>query len=178
MPWLFGYGSLIWRPGIAFHRKLPGRLKGWRRSFTQKSVDHRGTPSSPGRVLTLRCMDGEWCDGMLFQVDAARWADTLSYLDEREKGGYERTHVIVETSEGQVRAMTYVGPPGNPHDVGHESLRTTLSIMATAVGPSGANRDYVFALDQALSAAGITDQYVATLSAQLRRLLLASASAS
>ena len=49
--WIFGYGSLIWRPDFAFEESRIAVLMGWRRAFTQGSPDHRGTPRAPGRDI-------------------------------------------------------------------------------------------------------------------------------
>ena len=44
--WVFGYGSLVWRPGFEFHSKHIGFIEGFTRRFWQGNVTHRGTPSS------------------------------------------------------------------------------------------------------------------------------------
>ncbi|MBC8071010.1 MAG: gamma-glutamylcyclotransferase, partial [Deltaproteobacteria bacterium] len=39
--WVFGYGSLLWRPGFAYADRAPALLRGWSRRFYQGSPDHR-----------------------------------------------------------------------------------------------------------------------------------------
>lgn len=51
--WIIGYGSLIFKPPPLYAFRVTGTLSGFIRRFWQSSSDHRGTPHSPGRVVTL-----------------------------------------------------------------------------------------------------------------------------
>src|SRR2546429_8369591 len=81
--WVFGYGSLMWRPGFEFIERAPARLIGEHRALCVYSFVHRGTPERPGLVLGLD--RGGTCRGMAFRVAAAEPAATLAYLRAREQ---------------------------------------------------------------------------------------------
>jgi cation transport regulator ChaC len=67
--WIFGYGSLVWRPAFPHRRRRPASIRGFCRRFWQASTDHRGTPEAPGRVVTLIESPGDRCWGMAYEVD-------------------------------------------------------------------------------------------------------------
>src|ERR1041384_5991007 len=80
--WVFGYGSLMWRPGFEFIAQVPARLIGEHRALCVYSFDHRGTPEKPGLVLGLD--RGGACRGIAFRVAAGRCEATVDYLRGRE----------------------------------------------------------------------------------------------
>src|SRR5260370_2332000 len=45
--WVFGYGSLMWRPGFEFIQQGPARLIRQHRALFAYSFDHRPTPETP-----------------------------------------------------------------------------------------------------------------------------------
>ena len=56
--YVFGYGSLTWKPDFESDRRVLGYIKGYERRFWQGSTYHRGTTENPGRCLTLTKVDG------------------------------------------------------------------------------------------------------------------------
>ena len=81
--WVFGYGSLIWRPGFPFVERVPAHIVGMHRSLCIYSFDHRGTPQQPGLVLGLDF--GGACRGIAYRVVATERLPTLKYLRGREQ---------------------------------------------------------------------------------------------
>jgi cation transport protein ChaC len=41
--YVFGYGSLVWKPGFDFTECVTGYIRGYSRKFWQGNVTHRGT---------------------------------------------------------------------------------------------------------------------------------------
>lgn len=168
MIWLFGYGSLIWRPDFPHAESRRAAVSGWRRRFWQASPDHRGVPGAPGRVVTLVEDPGARCYGVAFLVEAAARDAVFSTLDHREKNGYERVDVTLDFDDGgAVDGVTYVAGPGNPSYVGPAPLPEMAAQIASAHGPSGPNLEYLMRLAESLDALDVHDDEVHALRAAL-----------
>ena len=167
--WLFGYGSLIWRPDIEYLAREPARLHGWVRRFWQGSHDHRGLPHRPGRVVTLvEAADG-FCDGVAYLMDEGTLAETFESLDHREKNGYERFTVGLQLkgNAAATSAITYIAPAGNHAYLGPAPIGEVATQIRTSRGPSGHNADYLFDLARALRELDAHDPHVFELEAEV-----------
>lgn len=163
--WVFGYGSLIWRPDLPFRERRAARITGWARRFWQASWDHRGTPESPGRVVTLVESPDATLWGAAYAIATVDWPDVLAVLDHREKAGYRRLVLDAGLAAGEragdivahVPVETFIGGSDRPEFIGPESLDATAAIIRDSRGPSGDNAEYVLALERALDALGVRD---------------------
>ncbi|GIC86791.1 gamma-glutamylcyclotransferase [Aspergillus udagawae] len=101
--WVFGYGSLIWKPPPHYDQRIPGYIDGYVRRFWQASTDHRGTPEAPGRVVTViergfwETLDDPHAHlesstarvwGAAYHIPASHAEEVHDYLDDREIDGY------------------------------------------------------------------------------------------
>jgi cation transport protein ChaC len=168
--WVFGYGSLIWRPGFDHVESVPARLIGAHRALCVYSFVHRGTPEHPGLVLGLD--HGGTCRGIAYRVAAAARAETLGYLRAREqvtKVYIERVRpiVLVGHPETRIQAVCYLVDRSHPQYAGKLSLSEQLHLVRHAHGKSGQNRDYVLATVQALEAMGCRDRELHLLAERL-----------
>ncbi len=144
--WIFGYGSLMWKPGFDFVRSVPARLDGWHRDLCIRSEHWRGTPVRPGCVLGLA--PGGSCVGRAFAIDPAAEAAILEALDARENVGgylYERRKVPVTLLDGGagVEAWTYLARTEDPRFERDLPRVELLRRMREARGLGGSNLDYL-----------------------------------
>ena len=143
--WIFGYGSLMWRPGFDFVRSEPARIHGYHRSLCVYSHVHRGTPEQPGLVLGLD--RGGSCHGMAFEVEAHRWQETIEYLRAREQvtSVYLEKHKAVTLigSGRSVGAVTYVVDRAHRQYAGVLDDDTLERHVRLGQGVSGHCTDYV-----------------------------------
>lgn len=166
--WVFGYGSLIWRPGFDAITRQKARLAGAHRRLCVSSFRHRGTSERPGLVFGL--MHGGSCLGMGFEVAPDAWSATRDYLRERERdnGVYREVVRPIALEDGrQVAALAFVVDERHPQFAGKLSLDAQVEIVAGAVGESGPNPDYVRETARHLLQMGIADRAILALVAAL-----------
>ena len=142
--WVFGYGSLMWRPGFAHVETMRARLHGYRRSLCIYSHVHRGTPDHPGLVLGLDA--GGSCLGISFRVPGDMTDEVMVYLREREMSNqvYHEKWLRLRLADGRdVQAVTYVADRRHIQYAGSLKAEDAAAIVISAQGDSGANLDYV-----------------------------------
>jgi cation transport protein ChaC len=157
--WIFGYGSLMWRPEFAFIEQQVAVLRGYHRALCVYSHVHRGTREQPGLVLGLK--RGGSCKGIAFRVAADAAETTLTYLRGRE----QVTDVYLETrlrttlaDKRIVNAVCYIADPKHEQYAGLLERAELVRLVTQGVGVSGANPDYVRNTQTHLRALGIRDE--------------------
>ncbi|WP_217572778.1 gamma-glutamylcyclotransferase [Mesorhizobium sp. GbtcB19] len=159
--WVFGYGSLIWRPGFAHVETRRARLYGYRRSLCVYSFVHRGTRERPGLVLGLD--RGGSCIGLAYRVPGNLRDEVLSYLRERElvTSVYLERMLDIRLDRGDpVEAVAYIVDRQHEQYAGGLNADHAAKIVRGAVGQSGRNEDYVLSTLEHLEALGIRDHWL------------------
>jgi glutathione-specific gamma-glutamylcyclotransferase len=156
---VFGYGSLMWRPGFPYLERAAATLHGRRRAFCIYSVHHRGTPERRGLVLGLAA--GGATRGMAYRIADAHWPGTYAYLREREQPTetYVEARAAVRLADGRrIDALTFLSDRTHPQWAGVLPLDHQADLIAGAAGLSGRNVDYLADLVEHLREAGIRDR--------------------
>lgn len=162
--WIFGYGSLIWRPEFDFVERRAAKVHGWHRALKMWSRLNRGTPECPGLVFGM--LSGGSCRGMVFRVPQLHARQVMINLWQREMslGVYDPRWLDCQTPEGPVRALAFTLSRRSPSHAGVLPDAEYQRIFSEATGIYGTTRDYAQATYDELQRLGIEDQ-------ALRRLL-------
>ncbi|KAL8708824.1 MAG: hypothetical protein Q9225_007545, partial [Loekoesia sp. 1 TL-2023] len=153
----------------------------------KNSEDHRGTPSSPGRVVTLISRSHYltllpspplplrvW--GAAYHIPAPHVPEVQSYLDIREINGYSIQYTSFQPADPNLKTiekcMVYIGLPENPQFLGVQDPDVLARHIWKSKGPSGDNKEYLFMLEQALTGLGegAGDEHVEDLARRVREV--------
>ncbi|XP_074540702.1 glutathione-specific gamma-glutamylcyclotransferase 1 [Halichoeres trimaculatus] len=149
--WIFGYGSLVWKPDFKYKRSKVGYIQGYKRRFWHGDNFHRGNDELPGRVVTLIEDDDASTWGVAFEVIGSQVEEALKYLNVRETvcGGYS-TKMVDFFPEGEdehpVQAMLYIATTDNPLYLGPASPEEIGTQIAVSRGKTGHNLEYLLRL--------------------------------
>lgn len=158
--WVFGYGSLMWRPGFTHAEAAIAVIAGFSRSFCIYSVFHRGTGARPGLVLGLD--RGGTSHGMAYRIAPEHARATLTYLRDREQvtGVYREILspvTLLDGSHRHVDAVCYVAERAHPQYTGGLDLATQAAIIRGAHGVAGPNTEYAVNTVRRLRDMGVHD---------------------
>lgn len=144
--WIFGYGSLMWRPGFDYVERQHALLRGAHRSLCVYSHVHRGTEQKPGLVLGLD--SGGSCRGFAFRVDPASANATIDYLRGREQVTMVyrealRPVELLDKPKRKVQAVCFLVDRMHRQYAGRLPVSKQAELVARGRGVSGDNMEYV-----------------------------------
>jgi cation transport protein ChaC len=161
--WVFGYGSLLWKPGFEFEESRTAAVRGWYRSFYIKVARFRGTRDLNGLVMALDW--GGQCRGMVFRVPADRAGAVLHPLFRREllvkPPGTPPRGLVARTEDGgSVRALGFVVDRRSPFYSGRLPPEEVARVLSTAAGHWGTCAEYLRSTVAHLGNLGIRDRHL------------------
>jgi cation transport protein ChaC len=141
--WVFGYGSLMWRPDFSYLERHFGVVHGFHRAFCVYSHVHRGTRERPGLVLGLD--NGGSCKGIAYRVRAADAEPVVEYLIRREMVTrvYMPRWVTLRVGGRTVRAHTYTASHNHVQYAGKLAPEQAARCIRDNNGRSGNNSEYL-----------------------------------
>ncbi|EFL88005.1 cation transport protein chac [Ahrensia sp. R2A130] len=168
--WVFGYGSLMWKPGFDYLERQRATMHGVHRSPCIFSWVHRGTVASPGIVMGLD--EGGFCEGVAFKVNMNQQREVVDYLRARELV----TNVYIEvTREGHldngetVPMLCYVADTTHQQYADNLSIDALVAQISGAEGQSGKNEDYILDTVEKMREMEIHDERMEAVAARLSR---------
>ena len=144
--WVFGYGSLMWRPGFPYKEKQLGIVHGYHRSFCVYSHFHRGTKERPGLVLGLDL--GGSCKGMLYRVSLVDAEAVVEYLIKREMVTLAHTYTVAQNHTQYAGKLT---------------LENAAQHIRGNQGKSGNNADYLRKTTSYIEKMGLNTDFLRSL---------------
>jgi glutathione-specific gamma-glutamylcyclotransferase len=156
--WIFGYGSLIWRPDFDFVERRPARVHGWHRALKMWSRINRGTPERPGLVFAM--LSGGSCQGVVFRVPQQEGEAALRQLWPREMplATYDPKWLVCQTNHGPVRALAFTLSRKSPSHTGLLTEAEYRRIFAEAAGRFGTTLEYAHRTHEELRRHNIRDK--------------------
>jgi len=142
--WIFGYGSLMWRPDFPYLEALPGLLYGYHRALCVVSTVYRGTAEKPGLVLGLD--RGGSCRGRVFRLAPDDVTPVMEYLHEREMptNVYDPKFLPVRLGDGRrIAAYTFIVRRDHVQYAGVLEMVEQARLVAQGVGPNGLALEYL-----------------------------------
>ncbi|PBC03846.1 gamma-glutamylcyclotransferase [Mesorhizobium sp. WSM3860] len=160
--WLFGYGSLIWKPEIEHVEERVAVARGWHRSFCMKMTRWRGTKQSPGLMMALD--RGGQCKGVAFRLNGGDRRQALDRLFRREMTlkptSYRPRLLQLATDKGQLRALAFVINRQGTTYAGPLNEDEVIERLATSCGHWGSGADYLYNTVKNLEQRGIHDRHL------------------
>ena len=160
--WLFGYGSLIWKPEIDHVEERVAVARGWHRSFCMNMTRWRGTKERPGLMMALD--RGGQCKGVAFRLADADRSQQLDKILRREvtlkPTSYHPRLLTLSSNSGPLRALAFVINRKGTTYAGPIEEKEVVERLATSCGHWGSGADYLYNTVKNLEQRGIHDRHL------------------
>jgi len=158
--WLFGYGSLMWKPELEFAESRPALLNGWHRRFCLWQWRYRGSRRNPGLMLAID--RGGACRGIAYRIAAPSVRDKVTGVWKREMmgSGYVPRWVKLTTMQGPVRGLTFVANRDSERYAGRITDEIVADHIAQACGEGGTSAEYLLETVLKCEELGIHDRFL------------------
>ena len=177
--WVFGYGSLLWKPCFEVVEQVSAVLPGWHRAFCIRITRFRGTPEEPGLMMSL--MPGGSCRGALFRVASDRVVDDLRKLWRREMTvkppNTPPRWIQAKTAQGLMPGIVFAADRCGPNYVSGLTEDDIAVILCKAAGHWGSGAEYLMETVDQLERLGIRDANLWRLQKRVARELMTLQSA-
>ncbi|MFQ5918786.1 MAG: gamma-glutamylcyclotransferase [Thermoplasmata archaeon] len=167
MPWIFGYGSLMWDPFFPYLRWERAVLPGYHRAFVMSFGRVWGSPGAPCVVLGLEI--GGSCDGVAYEIEEGRKPEIEEELHSFEGEAFEIKTRTVRLAEEEIEAMVALNRPSHPDYLGHIPESERIGMVLRAQGPQESCLSYARRTAEALERLGILDRGVVRFVHQLEQ---------
>jgi cation transport protein ChaC len=159
--WVFGYGSLMWRPDFNHVEARTARAHGYHRALCIYSIRFRGSPGRPGLVFGLD--RGGSCRGCAYRVATENVDEVIAYLDDREMLNkvYVPKYLKVRLDDGRrVSAYGFVARRDHRQYAGKLPVARAAELIRQGRGPHGSGLEYVANTVRHLDDIGIHDDFL------------------
>jgi cation transport protein ChaC len=141
--WVFGYGSLMWKPELDAAEHRVAVIRGWHRRFCLWQWRFRGTREKPGLMLALD--RGGACKGVAYRIAGPGLPAKLAGLWRREMigRGYCPAVVTAVTDAGPVKSLTFVANRAGERYAGLIAEAEVAAYISQACGANGPSAEYL-----------------------------------
>lgn len=142
--WVFGYGSLMWRPDFPYIDAQRVLVHGYHRTLCALSTGHRGTKEKPSLIVGLD--RGGSCLGRGYLVAPKDVENVRAYLRGREQksGVYEPRHITINLNDGRkYQALTFAVCRTSPLYTGKLPFERQVELVLQGNGRSGTGLEYL-----------------------------------
>jgi cation transport protein ChaC len=167
VPWIFGYGSLMWDPFFPYLRRERAVLPGYHRAFVMAFARTWGRSDAPCVVLGLE--QGGTCEGVAYEVETGRLPVIEEQLRAFEGEAFEVTRTRILLEDEEVEATVALSRPSHPDYLGGIPEATRAMMVHHARGTDASCLEYVRKSAESLGRWGIEDRGVLQFLRQVER---------